>query len=167
MGPGDREAAPGTQTEDVMKNKCDGCGGACCYGQESPPGLAAYLPGGVFEGEDCDDARRVREMPQSLRDELTNYMRCLLADIRPPHPQHPDCLWLDKASGKCKHHEWRPDLCREFRAGSAACRRRKEQLAAMTVNGKRLVRSTGSAPWNADGGCDGKEGESRLGGDRR
>lgn len=118
-----------------MSNICEGCGGACCHNQESPPGLVGYLPGASFEHEDCDDARRVREMPEELRRGLIRYKNRLLAGLKPYHPQYPTCLWLDKATGKCKHYRWRPDVCREFKAGGKDCRRIKAEFATMTVRG--------------------------------
>ena len=37
--------------------------------------------------------------------------------FRDSHP----CLWLDLATGECKHHRVRPVLCRWFEPGCSAC----------------------------------------------
>lgn len=31
------------------------------------------------------------------------------------------CLWLDEATSRCKHYEYRPTLCREFELGGDVC----------------------------------------------
>jgi Fe-S-cluster containining protein len=31
------------------------------------------------------------------------------------------CLWLDRETGRCRHHEYRPDTCRDFEPGSEEC----------------------------------------------
>ena len=31
------------------------------------------------------------------------------------------CIWLDPDSRRCRHHEYRPSVCREFEIGSQEC----------------------------------------------
>lgn len=31
------------------------------------------------------------------------------------------CLWLDPFTRKCKHHEHRPQVCRDFEVGNVHC----------------------------------------------
>ena len=31
------------------------------------------------------------------------------------------CIWLDVETRQCKHHEYRPSVCRSFKTGSPAC----------------------------------------------
>lgn len=31
------------------------------------------------------------------------------------------CIWLDLESRQCKHHQYRPRVCRDFETGSASC----------------------------------------------
>ena len=51
-----------------------------------------------------------------------------VADYRLPDygsdPQSFDgpCIWLDLDSRRCKHHEFRPRVCRDFEIGSSGCR---------------------------------------------
>ncbi|MBK7363100.1 MAG: YkgJ family cysteine cluster protein [Micavibrio sp.] len=93
---------------------CSGCG-ACCREQESPPGYI-YIAAGAEDWPDEDDVRRVREMPEELRGELRQY---IVADCQ--HERSPECLWYDPVTMQCKHHEWRPSICRDFDVGSDEC----------------------------------------------
>ena len=36
-------------------------------------------------------------------------------------PEEAPCFWLDQSSGRCKHHEQRPEICREFEVGGESC----------------------------------------------
>ncbi len=38
------------------------------------------------------------------------------------------CLWLDLVSGKCKHHDVRPVLCRWFEPGCLACNQQRVKV---------------------------------------
>ena len=31
------------------------------------------------------------------------------------------CIWLDMKTRQCRHHEYRPQICRDFEVGSADC----------------------------------------------
>jgi Fe-S-cluster containining protein len=33
------------------------------------------------------------------------------------------CLWLDRETGRCRHYEYRPEVCRDFEPGSEECRK--------------------------------------------
>jgi Fe-S-cluster containining protein len=33
----------------------------------------------------------------------------------------PPCFWLNEETRLCKHHEYRPDVCRNFDIGSSGC----------------------------------------------
>lgn len=46
--------------------------------------------------------------------------KTLLAEAA-EHPVIP-CLWYDEEAKQCRHHEYRPDTCREFEVGGDACR---------------------------------------------
>ncbi len=37
------------------------------------------------------------------------------------------CVWLDRTTGKCLHHEHRPSFCRDFECGSVHCERRRAE----------------------------------------
>ncbi|MCE9553913.1 MAG: YkgJ family cysteine cluster protein [Planctomycetes bacterium] len=74
---------------------CDGCG-ACCRNQPFPP----------FRRHDSDN------LPEHIADEL-------MASGKRGEAE--SCLWLDDATGRCKHYEYRPTLCREFELGGDVC----------------------------------------------
>lgn len=70
--------------------------------------------------EECfrEDAERIAAMPEALRDQLREYLRQLLDGVERPDKA---CLWLDQSTMKCRHHEHRPSICRDFEIGSAEC----------------------------------------------
>jgi Fe-S-cluster containining protein len=86
------------QHDGQIANPCDHCG-VCCLAFPLPP----------------FDAHELVKAPDGLLRELDAYQQS--ARYRDSHP----CFWLDLASGKCKHYDVRPVLCRWFQPGSAAC----------------------------------------------
>ena len=38
------------------------------------------------------------------------------------------CIWFDPVSLKCRHHEHRPQVCRDLEIGSEACLRSRRQF---------------------------------------
>lgn len=78
---------------------CDGCG-ACCMQQGHPP----------YTDEE------LAVVPAELKTPLDAYLAGLEGDDtgRP-------CLWLDLETRQCRHYEHRPQICRNFERGSAAC----------------------------------------------
>jgi Fe-S-cluster containining protein len=62
-------------------------------------------------------------LPEDLKAEWESYV----ADYRLPDygsaPESFDgpCIWLDLETRRCKHHEHRPRVCRDFKTGSTAC----------------------------------------------
>lgn len=77
---------------------CENCG-ICCLAFSLPP----Y------------DANELVRAPDQLIEEVDAYARS--ARYRDSNP----CLWLDLGSGRCKHHEVRPVLCRWFEPGGTGC----------------------------------------------
>jgi hypothetical protein len=65
-------------------------------------------------------------MPAGLRAELTAYHHSLRAGGagRDGLP----CLWLDLETRRCRHYEWRPDVCRLFEVGCGPCLDWREEL---------------------------------------
>ena len=72
---------------------CDNCG-VCCLGQNLLP----------FSGNLVD----ARKLPEDLMIELLRIAK---------GPLFGDdgcaCVWLDRATGRCRHYEHRPSVCRE------------------------------------------------------
>lgn len=119
-------------------SSCDGCG-ACCTYVGTPPGYAAFFPvngGPVMDGfRGSEDHKRFKAMPAELRQSLRNYYREVWAGrIQDRSASDAPCLWYDEATRRCKHHEYRPDCCREFEIGGDDCRRVRE-LVGITVLG--------------------------------
>jgi len=79
-------------------NPCENCG-ICCLAFSLPP----------------FDANEMAKASNKLLQEVEAYARS------PRYRDSNPCLWLDLASGKCKHHEVRPVLCRWFQPGGEAC----------------------------------------------
>jgi Fe-S-cluster containining protein len=104
---------------------CDGCG-ACCAWIGLPPfavpnpdlGPAAPVvrPGGAWLPWLLADTDTFLAMPAGLRADHAAALRSLVAD-----PTGRPCLWLDPATRRCRHHDWRPHACRTFAAGAAGC----------------------------------------------
>lgn len=58
-------------------------------------------------------------LPAPLKEELQRY----IANYNPPPAGELDgpCVWLDMNTRRCKHHEHRPRVCRDFSVGSKGC----------------------------------------------
>lgn len=103
---------------------CDGCS-ACCMEQSSPPGYVYILATpeaerGKFQGtEFAGDAERLSIMPPEVVATLTAYI--LELRLSPPRRGERPCIWLDQEAKRCKFHEYRPSICREFERSSEAC----------------------------------------------
>ena len=83
---------------------CDECG-VCCMGVNP-----------IFTEDEFVT------IPMHLRVMLNVYM---------DSPRYSDggnpCPWLDLCNGRCRHHEWRPDVCREFEVGGESCMRMRAE----------------------------------------
>jgi len=77
---------------------CEGCG-ICCLALSLPP----------------FDVNELLRAPDELLEEVDAYARS--PRFRDSNP----CLWLDLATGECRHHRVRPVLCRWFEPGCSAC----------------------------------------------
>ena len=90
---------------------CQGCG-VCC--------LHMGYPAFMDPVESSFDARYWAALPDDLRDELIEVMD----NYQPPAAGQLDgpCVWLDLDTRQCKHHEYRPQVCRDFPVGGSGCR---------------------------------------------
>ena len=87
----------------VTQITCDGCG-ACCMGQNLLP-----MSGNILDK---------RDIPHDLVSDLMSiYHGPLVGDDKCP------CVWLDRATGKCIHYDYRPTVCREMVVGGPDCLR--------------------------------------------
>ena len=84
---------------------CDSCS-SCCMEMGGPP----------FVGD--DDEQRLQNSPQEARNAYESYLDRLGKDVS---LQDKPCCWLDVESNRCRWHEHRPDICREFEVGGKYC----------------------------------------------
>ncbi len=96
---------------------CDDCG-ACCMGQNLVPGSDVWIAKLSEELNEVPRKLPPRSIPLPLLEELEAVSRgaCQGSGDEP-------CLWLNRASGRCRHHKHRPDVCRQFEVGGEACLR--------------------------------------------
>ncbi len=59
-------------------------------------------------------------LPRSLKAELLNYIATY--PVPPPGELDGVCVWYDAETRRCKHHEHRPQVCRDFQIGGNDCR---------------------------------------------
>ena len=88
---------------------CHDCG-ACCTEQGALP--ITWFVGRMQFGNP-------QSLPPELKAELEQQLRHFIATEFPPDGSH--CVWYDTDKRQCKHHEFRPELCREFEVGGKSC----------------------------------------------
>lgn len=111
---------------------CRGCG-ACCLHIGTPPGFAAWFPPpgkslkdtAGYRREMKEDAAIVAKMPA----EVTASLRAGFEEAWSTNRsgQSVPCFWWDSASRRCRHHEHRPSVCRQFEPGGEDCRRLRDE----------------------------------------
>jgi len=110
----------------IVEN-CDGCG-ACCMAMRTPPFLI-FWPHGEDQplapdgqrGSDPVDYAFLMGAPEEAR-------RIMRERLLTPHDSVPDeapCSWLDLETKRCRFHEHRPELCRDFPVGGDGCLRNR------------------------------------------
>lgn len=95
--------------------------------QRSPPGYAMLLSSKeMMESADLfdEDVVRLKNLPHEAMAELRSYLERLLAG---EWPEDPACIWLNRETMKCRYHEHRPMICRDFEVGSGDCLGWREQ----------------------------------------
>ncbi len=90
---------------------CDGCG-VCCFHM----GYPEY----IRQSGNQPDEEHWTSLPDDLKEELIRY----IASYRKPPAGELDgpCFWLDMETRRCRHHQHRPNVCRDFQVGSKDCR---------------------------------------------
>jgi len=114
----------GQESIEQTADLCEDCG-ICCLHVNCPP----LLP---------EERER---LPKSLRVEIDGY----LDSIRYEDKDWP-CIWFDRSTGKCRHYEHRPEVCREFEPGGEGCNRmRAEASVAALAHGEVWPKPKGGA----------------------
>ena len=90
---------------------CEGCGVCCMH-----MGYPAFM----HPADQSFDAVYWTAMPEALKRELVEFIE----RYEKPEGQDLDgpCVWFDMETRRCKHHEYRPRVCRDFEVGSKGCR---------------------------------------------
>jgi Fe-S-cluster containining protein len=86
-----------TPTTARAVTSCEGCG-VCCREQNIPP----YLD-------------EIDFIPRELEKEVLEARKIEAELAGKP------CIWWEKTTGKCRHHEHRPNICREYEVGGELC----------------------------------------------
>lgn len=93
---------------------CNGCG-VCCLHMGYPPFIR---PTEQREGESWWYL-----LPDDLRMELDQFIANYDAPVYGDSVETFDgpCCWFDLESRQCRHHQHRPNVCRDFETGSKQC----------------------------------------------
>ena len=116
---------------------CCGCG-ACCEAVGTPPGFAAFFAPDLYPPGSAawrsEDYAHFLSAPESARSELADYYAALdRAELPDRSAEGMPCLWYDAAGRTCRNYGSRPQVCRDFRPGSAACLHHRGQAGLATA----------------------------------
>lgn len=92
-------------------NDCQGCD-ACCLHM----GYPAFVVGDTSTPAEPHWDLLPDDLKQELVAYIENYQSPPAGELDGP------CFWLDHDSRLCKHHQYRPEVCRRFQVGSKECR---------------------------------------------
>lgn len=98
---------------------CRDCG-ACCQHMVYPP-FWSRLPIGTPEN-DPEWERLLVDRPELAAEIHEDYARRRAAGLDRNGYEAP-CLWLNRETFRCRHHDYRPQVCREFEPGGEDCLR--------------------------------------------
>lgn len=99
---------------------CDGCG-ECCRHQVMPPFVPDFF-GPDLRNDEFDAFKR--DWPELAAGLKAEYERKTREN---DWPDDAPCFWFDQATGRCKHYEARPEICRDFEVGCDDCLRYREE----------------------------------------
>ncbi|MEM9585891.1 MAG: YkgJ family cysteine cluster protein [Planctomycetota bacterium] len=88
---------------------CSGCC-ACCMHM----GYPEYITG----DPNHPDHGYWQSVPEDLKQQLIQYQASYQ---RPKGEMDLPCVWLDQDTKQCRHHEYRPSVCRRFQVGCRDC----------------------------------------------
>jgi Fe-S-cluster containining protein len=130
-------------------DRCDGCG-VCCLHMGYP---AFMLPREPMSAEQIDQAPECQTMLEQgwTRDELQRgfqgepHWHSLPADLKQQwlefarnYRREGDldgpCCWFDPVTRQCRHHVYRPRVCRDFEIGSRTCREWRSHYQHLIMN---------------------------------
>ena len=88
----------------IVMPSCDGCG-VCCMHMSVPP----------FEPSE------VKSLPEDVRVSLGAVRQSRTLQLKVHGTDFIPCGWFDMETRQCRHYEYRPQVCRDFDAGSTYC----------------------------------------------
>jgi Fe-S-cluster containining protein len=106
---------------------CTDCG-ACCTSQAALPTCLVAKHAGNFS---------VKPLPSALRKELEATVKRFMIEGWPADGT--PCIWYDAETKKCRHYEYRPDVCHDLEVGSPGCLRWRRELGISKAKRFRLV----------------------------
>ncbi len=139
---------------DMAPTSCHGCG-LCCSTIGMPPNYDGGFPA---EGAVPSyfaftaDGQRLRDMPQPIYQELADHYAAVFRGEKPHRGQKEPCLWLDEATGACRHYEWRPSCCRDFPVSGERCLLVRDHVIRFDPTTARDCRWESEASWRTGGG---------------
>ena len=130
-------------TELPLVADCQGCG-VCCFHMGYPPFIRPIEPLSPEQIESDEsllaeiavDPLRRRDLlqgregekwwfrlPNDLRNELDEYIANYQHKNYGEEVESFDgpCCWFDMETRQCRHHQYRPNVCRDFETGSQQC----------------------------------------------
>ena len=97
---------------------CDSCGICCLH-----MGYPSYVTGGPSSesptGQEVSSEKAWIEMPSALKQELIEFIGSYSAPV--DGELDGPCVWYDAERRCCKHHQHRPQVCRDFAVGGDGC----------------------------------------------
>lgn len=111
---------------DPEGSDCEGCG-VCCLQQGSPPGylwLMSRTPSQQLMWPDQDDVDRLKDLPAAALRILRRYKLDVIAGR---NKGDGPCVWLNQQTRRCRFHEHRPQICRDFMVQGEGCATRREE----------------------------------------
>lgn len=140
---------------------CEGCG-RCCDKIGLPPfeapnpdlgplPVAAWKRAWGYDkytAQQLTDTDTFQRMPPALRADHARLVRGLTAD-----PSMTACAWLDPDTKRCRHYEYRPAVCRDWKPGERDCLQARSGRGTVVWRGDALPalwrnpRRDGQTPW--------------------
>lgn len=95
---------------------CSDCG-ICCLHMGYPSYIIGSPPDSNGEGQPAEPAWS--QLPEWLKEDLLAY----IASYKAPADGQLEgpCVWYDPDRRQCRHHEHRPQVCRDFQVGGQGC----------------------------------------------
>ena len=105
----------------LVPDSCEGCG-LCCTGIGSP--VLLYVSQPHVAGP---HPFRPAGLPEELIREIDEHF----LGLRRGEEAQKQCLWYDADARRCRHYEWRPQVCRDYELAGVACLLRRDEERAL------------------------------------